>query len=80
MRRDTVRFRAVLSSWLLALLCCLAVGGCHMAEDFSHHKTLETLRKRGATRAEVVRELGPDYKFFERNSAELGRIAAFLRE
>jgi hypothetical protein len=57
----------------------LLVVGCESAVDRAHKRTLESLVQRGATRAEVLRELGPGHTVYEKGTPSWEPLETFLR-
>jgi hypothetical protein len=65
----------------IVLLAMVVVGlslGCQRADDAAHKKKLDALVAREATRADVARELGEEYDFFEKGTPSWDRLQGFL--
>jgi hypothetical protein len=62
-----------------AVLVSLLVVGCESADDRAHKSTLEVLVQRGATRANVLRELGPGHTVYDKGTPTWDSLESFLR-
>lgn len=72
-------FRPRFVSSLAIAIGLLAVIGCELAADVRHERKLQELVRRGPSRGEVAKELGPDHRMYEKGTPSWDDLQSFLQ-